>query len=294
MEAGNSMMSKPTTLGPSCIFFPSTWSKKWGPFCGTFIINSYTPKRKISRALSRSILRKEEDAWREQISRRTTAISRRWKSRNCRVWWMGGFAGMRRRDSSWLWSAFTAQAWIITSTSDLANLYSIDDKPIIYYWSKMYWDGSLRKIKQSISVVFQHSNLSPIIQLSFSVLLIDVVEMVVVFVAHDADILLALLAHCQVAALPINNADLPLPAPQAGVFELSLFVVGDFGRAFFGALPLADLVDVSLEYLVLGVVVADFLVALKLLEFLLLPKWYVLFVCFLLLDGCGQLRSIYL
>lgn len=106
-----------------------------------------------------------------------------------------------------------------------------------------------------------------------SVLLVDVVEMVVVFVAHDAGIFLALLAHCQVAALPINNADLPLPAPQAGVLQPSLLFVGDFGRAFLGALPLADLVDVSLEYLVLGVVVADFLVALELLlEFLLLPK----------------------
>lgn len=96
---------------------------------------------------------------------------------------------------------------------------------------------------------------------------------------HDAHVLLTLLAHCQVTALPVNNADLPLSAFQAGVVQSDLLLLWDLSGTFLRALSFADLVDVSFEYLVLSVVVADFLLFLQLLlELLLLSKGDVFFV----------------
>jgi hypothetical protein len=124
---------------------------------------------------------------------------------------------------------------------------------------------------------------------------IDVVKMVVGFVAKDADILLTLVTHCQVATLPVDDAGLPFLALEAGVAQIQLFFEGQIRSAFSGALPLADLIDVSFEYLVLSVVVTDLLLLLQLLlKFLLLPERNVLLVRFLVLDGCGQLGGIYL
>lgn len=94
------------------------------------------------------------------------------------------------------------------------------------------------------------------------VVVVDVDEGLVVFLAEDADVAAAAFAQRQVPALEVQHADLVLAALEAGMGQFWSFLAGYLDCLFGHLLAAAGLVHLPLQQLVLDPAIEKLLVLL--------------------------------